>query len=59
MTFNVCWLGGRKDGEVIESFDDELEAVEFADWYVAEHDIEFHPVWGGIAVIDSDGNLFY
>lgn len=55
--YTVFWVGGDRDGEIIETFDDEYKAMKFAEKFSDEHDSEFHPTWGGVAISDEDGNL--
>ena len=52
----VFITGGDKDGEELARFDKERDAIKFAREYYAEHEDEFDPVCGGVAIIDTLGN---
>lgn len=53
MQYEIFYVGGKKDGEILEVFADLPEAKEFAYEYTEEHTDEFDPVWGGVAISDG------
>ncbi len=54
--YTVFWVGGDRDGEILDTFDDKYKAMDFAEKYSDEHEEEFDPVCGGVGVVDSEGN---
>lgn len=56
MKYIVYWVGGKKDGEEIATFETEREAIAFAEDFQREHEDEFHPTWGGVMIQDEAGN---
>lgn len=54
--YSVLLVGGDRDGEKLGSFTDELDAIRFARQYAADHESEFDPVCGGVAIVDALGN---
>lgn len=54
--YTVFWVGGKRDGETIGTFDDEREAAEFAEHFFYEHEEAFDPVCGGVSICDELGN---
>lgn len=53
--YEVIWIGGDRDGETLDTFEDEDEAISFAKEMYKKHKNEFHPVWGGIGIVDANG----
>lgn len=56
MVYTVFWVGDPRDGEILGKFETEGDAVNFAAKFENEHEAEFEPVCGGIAIDDEDGN---
>ena len=55
--YTVFWVGGDKDGEGLCYFGDLMDAMNFARNFEKEHEEEFDPVCGGVAIADESGNL--
>lgn len=53
--YEVYWVGGELDGKVVGTFDTENEAITFARKFYSEHEKEFHSVWGGVGISDTNG----
>lgn len=54
--YTVIWVAGKRDGETLKEFDDRSDAIQFANEYYKDHEEEFDPVYGGVSIIDKDGN---
>lgn len=54
--YNVIIVGGKRDGETLETFCDKDKAIKFASDYLTEHEAELHPTWGGTMIIDTATN---
>lgn len=57
MKYIVYWIGGKRDGEVLAEFSSEAEAVNYAKTFYNDNIEQFHPVWGGVGVLDENFNL--
>ena len=60
MKYEVFWVAGERDGEVLKTFDNidaisSLQAIDFAEEFLREHEEEFDPWCGGVAIIDENG----
>lgn len=55
MKYEVILIGGEKDGQTIGTFDNYDEAYDFTKAYHEKHEHEFHPVWGGVTIINERG----
>lgn len=53
--YRVIWVGGDRDGEEVGRFDRRKDADDFADEFGAEHEDEFNPTWGGLMILNIDG----
>lgn len=53
--YEVFWVAGDRDGETLGTFEDEYDAIKFACKFWDEHEEEFDPVCGGVAINASDG----
>ncbi len=51
--YAVFWVAGARDGEVLDEFDDIREAITFAEQFRKEHENEFDPTCGGVAISDE------
>lgn len=56
MEYTVFYVGGERDGETLYVTESEIEAIAFARKYSKEHEDEFNPVWGGVGIVDKEGN---
>ena len=56
VTYEVFWVGGKRDGEVLKTFDDEWDAIQFARAFMEDHEEEFEPCYGGVSINASDGH---
>ena len=56
LEYVVALVGGDRDGETLAEFDDEADAIRYAQAYYAKHDGEFDPVCGGVGVF-CDGEV--
>lgn len=54
--YEVIFVGAPKDGEVLATFNDEMDAIKFARQYWDDHKDEFDQVCGGVAIMDPDGH---
>lgn len=54
--YRVIWVAGERDGEELARFEKEIDATNFAIVFEAEHEEEFDPGCGGVAIIGPDGN---
>lgn len=52
--FDVIWVAGERDGELLGSFDKKSDAVNFAYEFERKHEQEFDLICGGVAIIDLD-----
>lgn len=52
-SYTVHIVGGEHDGKEIGVFDDEAKAINFARQYETEHEEEFDPVCGGVAIVNN------
>lgn len=48
--YKVFWVGGKRDGEILGTFEGFREAEVFANKELKEHAEEFDPVCGGIGI---------
>ena len=55
--YTVFWVGGKRDKEVLGTFEGFREAELFASKMQEEHKDEFDPVCGGIGITAADGEL--
>lgn len=55
--YEVVWVAGEHDGETIASFETEADAIQFAKKFMKEHEEEFDPVCGGVAIYDPTGEV--
>lgn len=53
--YAVYLVGGERDGEELAKFGSETEAVDFARQYSRDHEADFDPVCGGVAIEDPYG----
>lgn len=56
MMYEVYWVAGERDGEVLATFDSERDAARFAENFWGSHAEEFDPCCGGVAIVDEEGN---
>lgn len=52
--FDVIWVAGERDGELLSTFDFVHEAQDFAVEYYRKHEQEFDLLCGGVAIIDTE-----
>lgn len=52
--FDVIWVAGGRDGELLGTFEDKWDAQLFAYDFQKEHELEFDIVCGGVAIIDTE-----
>ena len=50
--YEVFWVGGERDGETLFEADNEADAINKALELSQEHEDEFDPQFGGIAIVD-------
>lgn len=50
--YEVFWVGGDRDGETLFEADNEADAINKALELSQEHEDEFDPAYGGIAIVD-------
>ena len=55
--YTVFWVAGKRDGQELGNFETEREAIKFAKEFLNEHEEEFDPVCGGVAIADGDGKI--
>ena len=55
--YTVFWVGGERDGEEIYCSSDLNEAMNFAENFENEHEKEFDPFCGGVAIFDETGSI--
>lgn len=55
--YTVFIVGGKDDGKTLAIFKFRYEAIRFAQQYLNEHEGELDPVFGGIGIVDFDGNV--
>lgn len=53
--YEIYWVGGERDGEVLAEADTAREAEQIAKKLEEEYKEEFHPTWGGIGIANPDG----
>lgn len=58
----VYWVGGKRDGEILATFDTgeknpDFRAEKFAEKFYEEHKDEFDPVCGGVGIMEPDGSV--
>ena len=54
--YSIYWVGGDRDGELLGTTLTEGEAITMAKELEESHKDEFHPTWGGIAIVAPDGS---
>lgn len=62
MTYDIFWIGGERDGEVLATVEaDEKHAAykaeQIAEKLRREHEDEFDPLCGGIGITEPDGSI--
>lgn len=56
MKYEVFWVAGKRDGEILATFDDVADAINFASDFWEKHENEFDEFnGGGVAIIDENG----
>lgn len=54
--YEVIWVAGKRDGEILATFIDVADAINFASKFSKEHENEFDEFnGGGVAIIDENG----
>lgn len=53
MRYTIFWVGGKNDGNVITETDNVNTAIQTAREFYREHETEFDPCWGGVAIVDE------
>lgn len=55
--YEVFWVAGERDGEILAAFEKRSDAVAFAYKFSEEHEDEFDPTCGGVGITDPDGDV--
>ena len=54
-TYIAFWVGGKRDGEILGIFSNVADGINFVSAFENEHESEFDPVYGGVAIVDELG----
>lgn len=56
MKYIAFWVAGKRDGETLATFDNELDAIKFANDFYSKNEDFFDPCFGGVEIVDEEGN---